>query len=136
MNHKYLPKIKKVFLFVSVISVSLFLLFFVISCVWIGYEVKNDCRQAKADYGGTCTESLVELLQDESQSFSSRNSAIWALGQLGDTSVLPALQSFYTGNIPDKEPINQVISQYELKKAINLINGTNLTAIFWRYGVE
>jgi len=72
------------------------------------------------------------LLKDENRSFKSRNSAIWALGQIGDARALPVLQSFYTGNIPPKESLNDDISQYELKKAINLAGGgTNLTAIFW-----
>jgi len=130
-------KVKKFIFYFLTIGFSLFLLFFVISCVWIGYEVKDRCRQSQQDYHqDTCVQSMISLLEDENRSFSARNSAIWALGQLGDSSALPALQSFYTGNIPDREPINEVVSQYELKKAINLINGTNLTAIFWRYGIE
>ena len=125
------------FFYLFVIGISLFLLFFVITCTWIGYSVKSKCLEAKADYGGNCTDSLISLLQDDTQSYRSRNSAIWALGQLGDQSALPVLESFYTGNIPDREPINSTISQYELKKAINLLTGgTNLTAIFWRYGID
>ncbi len=129
--------IKKIFLYGLTIGFSLFALFFVITCTWIGYDVKDKCRQAKLDYGGTCNQALAKLLQDETRSFSSRNSAIWALGQLGNPDSLSVLKSFYTGNIPDREPLNETISQYELKKAINLVSGgTNLTAIFWRYGIE
>jgi hypothetical protein len=129
--------IKKIFFYGLTIGFSLFALLFVITCVWIGYDVKDHCRQAKLDYGSTCTQALSKLLQDETRSFSSRNSAIWALGQLGNPDSLSVLESFYTGNIPDREPLNEIISQYELKKAINLINGgTNITAIFWRYGIE
>lgn len=134
---KLIKKIKQPIIFGSTIGLSIFLLFFVITCTWIGYDVKNQCRQAKNDYGGNCNQALIKLLQDKDRSFSSRNSAIWALGQLGDSSSLPILKSFYTGNIPNREPLNQTISQYELQKAIKLVDGgTNLTAIFWRYGIK
>ena len=130
--------IKKIFFYGLTIGISLFVLFFVISCVWIGYEVKDRCKQAQQDYGNTtCSQALTSLLQDETRSFASRNSAIWTLGQLGNPESLPVLENFYTGNIPDREPINGGISQYELKKAINLTGGgLNLTAPFWRYSIE
>lgn len=128
--------LKKFLILGSTIGLSLFVLFFVITCTWIGYDVKNQCLQAKKDYGDTCVKSLSKLVQDQNRSFSSRNSAIWALGQLGDSSTLNVLQNLYTGNIPDREPLNETISQYELQKAIKLLNGgTNLTAIFWRHGL-
>lgn len=149
-------------LFITAIGASIFTLFFVITCTWIGFDVKNQCKMAKSEYpsadsgqapsagsGQTpsansvqvqesdCVEALIVLLQDESRGFSARNSAIWALGQLGDHRALPILQGYYTGNIPDREPLDKVISQYELKKAINLAGGgANLTAIFWRYGIN
>ena len=129
--------IKQVFLYVATIGLSIFLLFFFICCSWIGYEVKNKCQEAKGDYGGDCVEALVELLGDESKEFRSRNDAIWALGQLGDSRALPILQSYYTGNIPPRESLNKTISQYELKKAINLASGgLNITAVFWRYNIN
>ena len=128
-------------LYFGAIGVSICLLFFVVTCTWIGYEVKNECRRAKNQYATKlpvdqqdCVTALAATLNDESQSFATRNSAIWALGQLGDERALSTLQKFYTGNIPDREPLNSTISQYELKKAINLASGgTNLSALFWRY---
>ena len=124
-------------LFIGAIGFSIVLLFFVISCVWIGYEVKSQCQDAKRDYKGDCTEALIGLLQDENRSFRSRNSAIWALGQLGDSRALPVLKNIYTGIIPSREPLDKVISQYELKKAVNLTGGgANITAIFWRFSIR
>ncbi|MDD4026597.1 MAG: HEAT repeat domain-containing protein [Candidatus Shapirobacteria bacterium] len=80
---------------------------------------------------------MISLLEDENRGFRARNSAIWALGQLGNPNSLPTLQKFYTGNIPDREPLDKTISQYELKKAINLTSGgKNITAIFWRYNLD
>ena len=138
MTKKTSSKIKKLFFYGLTVGLSLFVLLFVITCVWIGYEVKDRCRQAQQDYGNsTCSQALASLLQDDTRSFASRNSAVWTLGQLGNPKSLPVLESFYTDNIPAREPINGTLSQYELKKAINLTSGgTNITSIFWRYGIE
>jgi len=121
-------------LYLGAIGLSIFLLFFFIICTWIGYDVKNQCLTAKRSYGeNNCTTALVTLLNDENRSFRERNYAIWALGQLGDEAALPTLESYYTGIIPEREPLDEMISQYELKKAINLARGgTNITAMFWR----
>lgn len=119
--------------YLAAIGISIFFLFFFITCSWIGYEVKDQCQSAQRQYHQDCVDSLISLLQDEDQPFRNRNDAIWALGQLGDRRALPILQSFYTGQIPAREPLNQTISQYELKKAINLTGGgLNLSAIIWR----
>ncbi len=125
--------IKQTILYIGAIGISIFLLFFVITCSWIGYEVKSQCQEAKREYGKNCVESLTILLDDEDKGFRARNDAVWALGQLGDSQALPVLQNYYTGNIPEREPLDKSISQYELKKAINLINGgINVTAFIWR----
>lgn len=126
--------LKQKLFFISAVGVGIFLLFFVITGVWIGYEVKSRCQEAKREYRGDCVEALITLLKDENKGFRSRNDAIWALGQFGDSRALPVLQGYYTGIIPDREPLGKTISQYELKKAINLTSGGfNMTAIFWRY---
>lgn len=127
--------IKERFLYACAIGISVFLLFFVITCSWIGYDVNNQCTDAKRQYGGDCVEALISLLDDENQDFHSRNSAIWALGQLGDGRALSVLQKYYTGNIPERESLYKNVSQYELKKAINLTSGgLNISALVWRNG--
>lgn len=119
------------------ICAGIFALFFVITCTWIGYEVKTQCRNAKREYPGDCTNALIALLQDDHQSYRTRNSAIWALGQLGDKRALPVLKSYYTGQIPNREPLDRTISQYELKKAVNLTaGGFNIGAWVWRYNLD
>ncbi len=124
-------------LYVGAIGISIFLLFFVVTCSWIGYEVKDQCQEAKRQYSGDCVEALISLLNDEKQGFRPRNDAIWALGQLGDSRALPVLQSYYTGNIPEKEPLYKTISQYELKKAVNLVGGGfNIGSFIWRNGIK
>jgi hypothetical protein len=122
-------------IFSSAIGFSIIFLLFVMGCVWIGNGVKKQCQDAKREYDGNCQQALIKLLSDEDKSFRVRNSAVWALGQLGDNKALPVLQSYYTGNIPAKESLEKSISQYELKKAINLCSGGfNITSVFWRFG--
>lgn len=132
-----IKNIKQKILFVGAVGISIFALFFIITCSLIGYEVQNNCQKAKAKYGGTCTKALSLVLDDETKSFRERNDAIWALGQLGNKEALPMLQKYYTGNIPEREPLNEMISQYELKKAIKLAEGSfNMGSLIWRIGYE
>ena len=122
----------EIVLYLGVIGISISMLFFVVVCTIVGYEVKNQCADSKAQYGGDCVESLISLLGDENKSFRSRNSAIWALGELGDARALPVLEKYYTGNIPKRESLDKGISQYSLSKAIILSRGgLNLTAWAW-----
>jgi len=120
-------------MYVSAVGIGIFLLFFVICCTWIGYEVKSQCQEAKREYSGECVSALIHVLNDENKDFRTRNDAIWALGQLGDSRAYPILKKYYTGNIPQREPLNTMISQYELRKAVNLTSGgVNITAFIWR----
>lgn len=129
--------IKEKLFYLIAIGASIFLLFFFIGSVWIGYEAKSLCQQAQWQYDGDCVEALIAQLDDEHQGFRDRNHAIWALGQMGDSRALPVLEKYYTGDIPDREPLDDMISQYELKKAINLASGgTNITALMWRWGIK
>ncbi len=130
-----IKNVKQKLFFTASVGASIFLLFFVITSTWIGYDVKTRCQEAKRTYNGDCVEALTALLEDNNQAYRSRNSAIWALGQLGDSRALPVLQTYYTGNIPSRESLDKTISQYELKKAINLTSGGfNITAFLWRTG--
>ena len=134
---------KEKLLYSIAIGTGIFFLFFVVGCTWIGYEVKRECKDAQREYlpGGRqvsqfdCVEALITQLNDENRGYRARNDAVWALGQLGDPRALPELKRYWTGNIPDREPLDGMISQYELKKAINLTNGgLNITAFLWRNG--
>ena len=118
---------------VGTIGVSIAMLFFVVSSTMIGYQVKEDCAEAQAEYGGACVPALMLLLEDENNSYALRNSAIWALGQMGDAQALPVLENYYTGNIPEGSSLEDALSQLLLSRAIALIQGGfNLTAWAWR----
>jgi PBS lyase HEAT-like repeat len=125
---------KKNLILITGIGISILFLLFIITSVQIGMGVRNKCKLAQAIYSqNDCVDNLSLFLDDDSQTFRVRNSAIWALGQLGNSKALPILQKYYTGNIPKREPYDDGISQHELKKAINLSQGNfNITALVWR----
>lgn len=115
------------------IGLSIFMLFFFITSAWIGYEVQDTCHDAIQSYGGDCIGALTTLVEDETKPYQDRNSAIWALGQFGDNRALNTLQNLYTGEIPEREPLDETLSQYELQKAIKLVEGNpNISAVIWR----
>jgi hypothetical protein len=123
--------------YVVAVGLCIFLLFFVVGVTWIGFEVKNLCVVAQSEYGGDCVDALISLVQDENRGYLNRNNAIWALGQLGDSRAHAVLQSLYTGVIPPREPLDAGISQYELRKAVDLTGGgNNPLALLWRHGID
>lgn len=104
---------------------AIFILFIIIlgSFVYIIRKSVNDtCLKAQSEYGYTCVKALITLIENPDRDFHSKNDAIWTLGRLGDREGLQVLQSIYTGNIPEREPYDEMISQYEIKKAILLID--------------
>lgn len=117
---------------IGLIGLSTLLLFLLACGIWIGYEIKVMCHESKQKYGGDCVEALVIMVDDENQAYRMRNRAIWTLGQLGDGRGLPILEKYYTGKIPNREPLDDMISQYELKKAIKLANGGTNLSFIWR----
>lgn len=133
MKHKnmLLNTMVKIAGYVSAVGVSIFFLLIFISFTWIRHDVKTQCENVKKEYGKDCVESLILTLKDEQKSYKDRNSAIWALGQLADKRALSVLKSYYTGNIPQREPLHKTISQYELKKAIRWCEEGNITS--WMY---
>ena len=78
------------------IGLLLFLFVFLITCTQIGYDVNKECELAQNKYGGQCADALIGLISDESSQLG-KNSAIWALGQLGDKKALSFLEQYDTG---------------------------------------
>lgn len=128
-NNKFIEWV----LYWAAVGMGAFVLFFLVTTTLIGQSVYSKCEFATGHYGGDCVEALIHIVQDVDMPYSTRNNGIWALGQLGDNRALPILQEMYTGNIPEREPYDDGISQYELKKAIKLLEGGfNASAIIWR----
>jgi hypothetical protein len=127
---------QKILTYIFLGIVLLFLITFFVSGLEIGREVKNQCKFAQKMYQESCPDSLILLLNDKENSYRSRNSAVWALGQLGTKQALPILRSYYTGELDSKEPLDSAISQHELRKAIGLTKGGfNITAFIWRHNL-
>jgi len=128
--------LKQWFLYWVILGIGFFVLFFLITSTWIGVSVREKCLVAQGRYSDTsCAEALMQTLDDESNSYRDRNNAIWALGQLGDPKALETVEKYYTGDIPSREPYDKGLSQYEMKKAIKLLNGgLNITHIVWNLG--
>lgn len=115
------------------VGALLSLFVFLVTCTQIGYEVSLRCQIAQSRYGGECVDALMSQVADSSTA-SGKNDAIWSLGQLGDRRALPFLESYDNGQmLPAREPWNEGISQYELRKAIRLLrSGENISAFVWR----
>ena len=135
INNMQKKQTKNLMIYLVSLGIIFLLFIFLISVTLIGLSVKERCQMAQNRYQGDCVESLVRYLEDEENNFQSRNSAIWALGQLGDSRALPVLEKYYTGYEGGKSKINEQISQYELMKSIKLAKGGfNITSFFWRFG--
>ena len=130
----FLKKIDKDLTSYIIGAVALFFLFvFFVTCTQIGYGVKKRCEFAQSLYGGECVDALMSQVADNSSRYG-KNSAIWALGQLGNKKALAFLEKYDTGEpLPDCESWNEGISQYELRKAIKLLKSDfNISAFVWK----
>lgn len=114
-------------------AILFFAFIFLIMCAQIGYGVRNQCQLAQGKYGGECVDALMAKVADASDNYG-KNSAIWALGQLGDKKALSFLEQYDNGEpLPEREPWDKGISQYELRKALKLLRGgINLSALVRR----
>ncbi|PIQ68393.1 MAG: hypothetical protein COV91_04330 [Candidatus Taylorbacteria bacterium CG11_big_fil_rev_8_21_14_0_20_46_11] len=126
---------KNLIIYIFSVGLVIFLFMFLLSINLIGYSVKEKCRIARAKYSGDCAQALISFLDDENNSFQDRNSAIWALGQLGDKRSLPVLKKYYIGYSGERHDRSQSLAQLELKRAIGYMEGNlNITPFFWRFG--
>ena len=82
------------------------------------------CTEAGAFGKEDCVEALIAVLESEEASYTAKNEAIWALGQLADERALPALEALRTG-LPCETPCprDRQICQREIEKAIRWCHG-------------
>ena len=119
----------------KIILVLLISIVLIISGGFFGlfYTVRKTCNLAKEKHGGKCQTALVAVLEDENTTPKEKNDAIWALGQMAEPKSLSALEKIYIGKVPEgREPLNEVVSQYEIEKAIRWVKNGNITS--WMYG--
>lgn len=108
---------------------------FLVTSLTIKNSIKERCFIAINQYEGDCVEALIQVVDGDINSYSDRNRAIWALGQIGDDRegrVREVIEKYYIGEIPEREPYDEDLSQYEMKKALNLLSGGwNITHLVW-----
>jgi len=106
---------------------------FVVTSYVIGQQVQDVVSSAKKyGSGDNVTTSLLAVVNNAKAPLSDRNSAIWALGQLGNSQALKTLEALYSGAECNHD---QYLCQHELHKAIKLCGGEmNIGALVWRHG--
>ena len=133
MNPQKKLSYKLLFLFLVISGVVFFT--FIISSTIIGLGVRERVEIASSYYFGDHVEVLIRFLDNpEKHSIKDRNSAVWALGQLGDKRALPVLKKYYTGEICSHET---ELCQCELENAIKHIeSGFNITRFIWKSSLK
>lgn len=126
----------KLFFSFSAIVLAGFLIFFTVTMIIIHNSVSSHCTSFMDEYGGDCVEASISALNSDNKTIREKNTAIYVLGQLADKRALPHLKSIYRG-VPDhKEPLDEVISQYEIRKAIKWCEDGNLTHFMYKRLVD
>lgn len=97
-------------------------------------SVQTIATEAQSIYQGQPATALISLIKDEKALFEKRNSAIWALGQIGDQRALPALRNLDTGEI-QQAPYDSTsyILQFRVEKSIKQINRFSPTRWIYRW---
>jgi hypothetical protein len=96
--------------------------------------VQQYATEAQAVYGGDAAGALIALVEDENTPFEKRNSAIWALGQLGNERALPVLTKLDTDEVqnPPYDSTSYIV-QYSVEKSIKQINGFSMVRWMYRF---
>ncbi len=122
--HKFVKAIFiGIFVFIALVVIGIFAVIYL--------TVSTSCKISKARYNTDCVNAMISVLDSDKTSFNDKNNAIWVLGQLADERALPILKNLYTGVPEHREPLDTVVSQYELRKAIKWMEEGNYTS--WMY---
>jgi len=113
-----------------ILLIIMVLIAFLGSIMSIGAGVSKYCKEAQNYHKGDCVQALITYIDSNEHDLSTKNKAVWALGQLGDERALPVLRKYYTGMPCDHE---RYLCQYELEKAIKWCETkNNLLGPLWR----
>ena len=106
------------------------LLAYGVMCLAIGAVVDDALEKAGDGFSGKDANALVAMMNANDRPLKDRNSAVWALGQLGDPRALPSLEGLVTGAPCDH---TAAVCQRELRKAIRQCRGgVNITRWAWK----
>ncbi len=108
------------------------LVFYVGSGLGIGQQVRRCVSSAQSSGQDDPVSALMAVINSPEKTLKEKNSAVWALGQLGDPRALSLLEELQTGQNCDHE---SRLCQKELGKAVKLCRGeANIGALVWRHG--
>jgi hypothetical protein len=116
------------------VSLSIVLFGLFATAEWmIGSGVRDISRLAQKRHPGNRVEALLMLVECDSCEMKNRNLAIWALGQLDDSRVLPVLESYQTG-----KPCNHLkdVCQKTLNTALRHLrheDNNRYESFLWRW---
>ena len=106
-------------LWLAILVVALLLVAGFAAVTWsIQSGIHNASELALREHPGDRVEALMAFVESDEHSWSERNRAVWALGQLRDPRALPVLERYYTGEPCDHA---RMLCQHELSKAIALL---------------
>ena len=125
-----IPKLKTALI---ILMATLFVLYGY-GCHLIFSGVRRIAEEAQTAYTGEPVVALIALVEDEQAPFEKRNSAIWALGQIGDKRARPVLEKLDTGE-KQQPPYDSTayIVQYSVEKSLKQINGFTVTRWMYRW---
>ncbi|MBC8383300.1 MAG: hypothetical protein H8E22_05815 [Candidatus Cloacimonetes bacterium] len=111
------------------------IIFFVILSVIFSFHaiytgVKNVCVEAKQEFGQNCVQSLILFIRSDDHTQKQKIHAVWALGQLADSTAIPYLEEFKE-KYECIDPSKKSKMCYELYKAIKWCTSGNVTS--WMY---
>ncbi|MEN6386755.1 MAG: hypothetical protein ABFD79_16370 [Phycisphaerales bacterium] len=116
-------RIKKNLLEIIYASVLIMIFAFVgysFICWSIASSVNSISKEAMKEFGPDKVQALMAYVDCSEKKLKKRNSAVWALGQIGDKRALNVLIKYYKFKECDHD---HELCQYELKKAINCCQG-------------
>ena len=105
-----------VFIKVILVFVITAIGFYIIICCSIAGSVNSISREAIGEYGLNRIDSLIAYVDSNEHSLRKRNSAVWALGQIGDKHAISILKKYYASG---RCCHNTNLCQHELKKALD-----------------
>ena len=127
--------VKKVFSYVFLFSIVFFVLALTFSLTKIYSDVKSVCKEAKEEFQADCISSLIAYSKSSNHSDKEKINAIWALGQLADSTAIPYLENLASLYECSKDGYESYFC-YEVKKAIKWCRKGNFTQYMYRQKEE
>lgn len=113
----------------SVFIITIFAIY-LWGCYKISGSINSISNEALREFEGDRVIALISYADCNKYDLRKRDSAVWALGQIGDKRALPILQKYYTGENCDHQ---KNLCQHELKKAIEGCSGKFNATAWMRY---